>query len=1200
MIELENVFNVVWRTCWQSSALLVTIAILVFVARDRIAPKWKFLLWGLVLCRLAIVATPSSPISGFNLLAFDLPVASRSDDATGDENAALAAVTVQKDSADRASEIPTKANAEPPWQPIAPVVDVKGADAEPQSTAENVTTPAPRQSSGKTWILSVWLAGFCAAIAYLITAQLRLRKQINQCCTAMDERLLTMLDSLSEDFKIRRTPKLLISPRMTSPYTCGIWRPTIVLPEYAIATLSDAELRCVLAHELAHIRRHDVLIQWCAMAISSFYWFHPAAWLATLQMRRCREGACDELVLQRLGESRREYGQALLQMADHLRAPVLVPGLCGLFGSRQPIRERIQRVNNFRQMSPFANGLAIAAILLIIAIGLTDATPQSLAQENSVSETGNTSVNAKAAKDRTLAGKCVRANDQSPVAGAKVVLYEMRGLLEEVTRVAETTSDEEGKFDFKNLRPMSEHHFDKQQYAMIAYADGLGQPFVNPISNAGDLNKPQTIWFNKGPITIPGRVVDEKGDPINGAIVQMSSGIDAEDIGAAMATTDEKGEFVLNGASARFGKTPNEIGSTYLRVRHPDFIDNYVEQKSPKHSVITLKKTDCVVHGTVIDEKSRQPIVGAIVSAIPFESSDSMRKVHVKTDDNGSYELKVVQGKYKVVLDDDMHRVAKAQVVLCRAQEKPHQLAPLEAQEGGWIVGKIVNTKTNQPVAFSLDAGVPDLRVCVGLFGPNRPKGNLIYTEYLAEVDDDGTFRMRAYPGENYPYVCNMQCSRNTFTTMKQPAVIVEAGKETHCDIPVTPQPTTAEKMAKAQKIFNALPKETDARVAGIIEEFRKLNHTVDECETWCLLMKELVEIGAPAVPAICKEFEATDQQRMMRRLAFALRAIGDPKAVPTLIRVLPKTLQPPLSDYGLNVESVDLDRFMRTHSGERGIFSFGRPVRELTFALEKLTGHKRAYDYVTVSKSKDLRALAKQEKLYYDTARGWADWWEANWKSSGVDKEYSKVNLPLLVPRELGDYPKGLEITENAQLDYGASGRILTPVGDADTSAAFFLDLDMGKTFLKWPKEKLPTLDASEQVVKQASEWAAANGADLLCTTLEEGTKNYALLGVNMQLWEIDSLDAKNIEEFVKKGELPKGKPLKQPLLLPLGQGPDAAATKIGSSFLYVTRDQGLGVITIMDIVTEAEDTIFAGVSAPKGVGFWHGVKIHYQAIAR
>ena len=121
-------------------------------------------------------------------------------------------------------------------------------------------------------------------------------------------------------------------------------------------------------------------------------------------------------------------------------------------------------------------------MLLIIAIGLTDATPQSLAQENSVSETGNTSVNAKAAKDRTLAGKCVGPNGQSPVADARIVLYEMRGLLEEVTKVAETTSDEEGKFEFKNLRPMSEHRFDKLQYATIAYADGFGQPFVAPIS----------------------------------------------------------------------------------------------------------------------------------------------------------------------------------------------------------------------------------------------------------------------------------------------------------------------------------------------------------------------------------------------------------------------------------------------------------------------------------------------------------------------------------------------------------------------------------------------------------------------------------------------------------------------------------------------------------------------------------------------
>ena len=1206
MIELENIFSVVWRTCWQSTVLFATIAILVFVVRDRIAPKWRFLLWGLVLCRLAIVVTPPSPISAFNLLAFERPQASSHENSADDDAIAIAAdgvsAVLDKTPPPKPRPNPNNENADQP-HPISTTTDEQTASVATPSIAEGTAVPAPRPSRIK-WIFVIWLAGFIVSIAYWVAAQLRLRKQINECCPAMDERLLATLDSLSSDFKIRRTPTLLISPRMTSPYACGIWQPTIVLPEYALSTLTHAELRCVLAHELAHIRRHDMLVQWCAMAISSLYWFHPAAWLSAFQMRRCREGACDELVLQRLGDSRLEYGRALLQMADHLRAPVLVPGLCGLFGSRQPIGERIKRITDFQQLSPLANGLAIAVMLATIAIGLTDATAQSLAQtglESKESKTGNTSISAKAAKDQTLTGQCIRAVDQSPVADARIVLYQRQGLLEEVTKVAETNSDQEGKFEFKNLRPMSDHHFEKHQFVMIAFADGLPHSWANPISLSSGLQN-QFIWMNHGPVALRGRVADDQGNPIVGAIVQQSSSVNAEDVGTVMATTDQQGEFSLSGAAVHPPHDGNE-SSAYLRIRHPDFVDNIFESRPNKHSVFTLKKADCTIAGTVIDAKTSQPVPGTIVSAITFESGQDMFiKVHAKTDGKGRYELKVPQGKYKIVLNDDMHRVAKAQIVQCRAQEKKYELPAIEAQEGGWIVGKVFNTRTNQPLPFCLfGAGVPNMRVCVGLFGPSRPMGNLIQTEHLAEVDDDGSFRMRAYPGENFPYVCNMRSPRSTSTTMKQPAVIVEAGKETRWDISLTPELTAAEKMAAAQKVLDPLPKETDARVAEIIEEFRKLNHTVDECEIWCLLMKELVDIGDPAVPALCKEFEATDEQRMMRRLGFALRAIGDPRAVPTLIRVLPKTLQPPMSDYGLVVENLELASFMRKHQidgygGGGGIhFSFGRPVMEHSSALKKLTGHKWADDYTSVSKSKDLRALAKQEKLYYNTARDWADWWEANWKSTGVDEQYSKVNLPPLVPRELGDYPKGLEITENAELEGGVAGQILTPVGDADTSANFFLDLDTGKS-LKWPKEKLPTSDASEQIVKQASQWAAANGADLLCTTLEEGTKNYALLGVNMQLWEIDSFDYQSIQKMLAKGELPKGKPMKQPFLLPLGA--DEASSKIGSSFLYVTRDEGLGVITITDIVTQAKD--IRGMFVPKGVGFYRGVKISYWPIAR
>ena len=204
----------------------------------------------------------------------------------------------------------------------------------------------------------------------------------------------------------------------------------------------------------------------------------------------------------------------------------------------------------------------------------------------------------------------------------------------------------------------------------------------------------------------------------------------------------------------------------------------------------------------------------------------------------------------------------------------------------------------------------------------------------LAVVDDTGRFRVRAAAGENYPYLGGIRGERMTWNTHDLPPIVVAKGSATECILNVTPSPTAAEKLAIAEKALEVIPIDADKRVAAIIEEFRRLNHTVDETETWCSLIRELTIIGSDAVPALFKEFETTDDSFMMRRLAFSLRAIGDPRAVPTLIRVLPKTLLPSSSDYGLRVEDETLAAFMRKHSISRRAvigahFHFGRAVPE-------------------------------------------------------------------------------------------------------------------------------------------------------------------------------------------------------------------------------------------------------------------------------
>src|SRR5204863_6397053 len=121
-----------------------------------------------------------------------------------------------------------------------------------------------------------------------------------------------------------------------------------------------------------------------------------------------------------------------------------------------------------------------------------------------------------------------------------------------------------------------------------------------------------------------------------------------------------------------------------------------------------------------------------------------------------------------------------------------------------------------------------------------------------------------------------------------------------------------------------------------------------DDIEIYSAQIKDLVEIGKPAVPALTAELDRVSRDTQMRLLAFTLRAIGDGRAVPALIRAIPKTLLPPGSDCGMSVKDPDLLKFMQSNdldgSSEkpaafRDNFSMGRPVREISTALQRITG---------------------------------------------------------------------------------------------------------------------------------------------------------------------------------------------------------------------------------------------------------------------
>ncbi|MEM9644548.1 MAG: carboxypeptidase regulatory-like domain-containing protein, partial [Planctomycetota bacterium] len=482
-------------------------------------------------------------------------------------------------------------------------------------------------------------------------------------------------------------------------------------------------------------------------------------------------------------------------------------------------------------------------------------------------------------------GTLVDVKRKTPIRSAKVTLFSYRGLRLQATKVSETRSDESGRFGFDGLEPPTGNRFNRLQYLIKATAPGCVGAAI-PVRTVGGGNNLRVGLVN-GSVMTTGKVVDEVGRPVAGATVDTSVWFPSEQIGLPSFVTDDDGLFILP-RTAEVESEQAAFRVFSLSVRHDDFPFTIRNCETNNDLRVVVRK-GCRVEGVVLDAESKSPLNDVVVSLIPHGPLRSPRPATTTTDENGRYRLNVIEGTYRLLIDDERY-VAAAQIF--RLKRGTETIAdPLLAQAGGFIVGQVIDTSDGKPKSFHEDRNGIKRRIYLGAFGPGRPKGRTIRQTDLAGVDDEGRFRIRVMPGKNFPYFQNLRGNRTAFNTSELPPVDVVAGEETVVEMTYTRPPNPRDKLAAARAILVHLPDSPEERVESILNEFRRLNETVAECETWCLLIKELHDIGEPAVMPLCRELESTDQQLMLRRISFALRAIGDARAVPALIRSLPKTL---------------------------------------------------------------------------------------------------------------------------------------------------------------------------------------------------------------------------------------------------------------------------------------------------------------------
>ena len=344
------------RTSWQAAVLVAIVLVIHATLGRQLAPRWRYAMWMIVVARLLMPALPASPWSVFNLRASMF--------AAGD--AAVAA---------------------PPPVIVAETPRVAyGLVAAPLDSAARVTpiaarpTPAtPARFEWRTYLVVAWVLGAVVVLGRATIGVAMLRRRLRGAEPASGG-VLELLARCRREMSLRTAPPLLLTDAVAGPAVFGFVRPRLLVPPRLIDELTADELRFVLLHELAHVRRRDALANAALVLAQAVHWFNPVARLALSRCRAERELACDALVMSvdRNPTAATGYGRAVLRVADAFslarRAPVAA---VGMIHTRSQLRRRIAMIAAFTPArSRRRPVLPVLLLLCVASCALTDETPK--------------------------------------------------------------------------------------------------------------------------------------------------------------------------------------------------------------------------------------------------------------------------------------------------------------------------------------------------------------------------------------------------------------------------------------------------------------------------------------------------------------------------------------------------------------------------------------------------------------------------------------------------------------------------------------------------------------------------------------------------------------------------------------------------------------------------------------------------------
>ena len=631
------------------------------------------------------------------------------------------------------------------------------------TTGQSIAANETDRGFGIGTLPLLWALGAGVVLLRLLLGTLTIRRLRRHSVRVDGPEWVDIVDDLKATFSLKRPVVLRISAQTIPPMTWGIFRPVVLLPATAVEW-TDSRKRLVLAHELAHVKRNDGILQILLQAVCSIYWFNPIVWYAARRLRIERECACDDQVL-KLGADADDYADHLLQVARTLNPGSGLSLATVAMAHRSQLETRLLAILDNRTKRQTVSRL-ISALLLstvtvvtllvsalqitakpgVLLLGLDPVVPGVPADFGTASDNVPIPV--------LVHGKILEFGTEAPISGALLTLTPVQESNSEESPRYEVETRSDGSFSLKDVPP--------GQYRLTLIRDGFvgthssTEPARLTVFNG---QSPESLHLHmmRGP-AISGRVFDESGKSKPSAHVELlrmefrdgQERLLSSDISMV---TDRNGEYRLPGLPA---------GEYYLRVRPrvgaKDFLPVYFPGVTDSNyatpitvrdgadiSGIDLSLTRGNLHSVrltveIASPAPENPELSFYITPKRSSGSATAGAVQFHTAGQNSYVSPLLApGSYEIEVylrDPDPIRWAHTNVEIVNRDVDAGKLV---VGPGVWVRGQIT-------AAEQLPVGVRRGQLLVTL----RPLEGSIFLVPSAQVADDGSFVIPRVPERRF------------------------------------------------------------------------------------------------------------------------------------------------------------------------------------------------------------------------------------------------------------------------------------------------------------------------------------------------------------------------------------------------------------------------------------------------------------------